>query len=102
MYKHIINRSIICKHRHNLVHAKAIVTIHTVETAVLTTETTQHTLQLSTIKCPIAAMFVHIVFKHSRRFLSERVKVLSMSILAHVDDNPIRSGLVVWISIADE
>ncbi len=44
MHKHIINSSVICKHRHNLSHVKTIVTIRAVETTVMTTETTQHTL----------------------------------------------------------
>ena len=102
MNEYIIKCGIIGKHRYNFCHVITTTTKHAVKTTVMTTETTQHTLQHFTVKCPIAAMFVHIVFKHGSRLHPERVKVLSATPFVHVDGDPVSSGFVVGIRIADE
>ena len=102
MHKHIIEGGILRKHRYNFCHIITTTTKHAVKTTVMTTETTQQTLQHFTVKCPITAMFVHVVFKHASRLHPEQVKVLTATPFVHVDGDPVSSGFVVRIRIADE
>ena len=65
------------------------------------TKLTDDTLQLFIVKSPISTMSIHIAFKFDTGSTSERIEIFSATIL-HADGNPMTTGSVRWIGIADE
>jgi hypothetical protein len=47
-------------------------------------------------------MFVQIMFKSLRGGLAERIKVFSPSLYVNTDADPMFSGLVMGVGVADE
>ena len=67
---------------------------YTVTCTLKTTKITSETLQLIKIICPSTIVFIHITIKVISWRTAKRVKEFSViSIIAHVDDDPVFSGL---------
>ena len=101
MHDNIIKSSIVSKITQ---HIDTATSKHTKTCTVLvSTKSTGYTLQLFTIKSPFATMFVHVTFKDTSRFTSKRVEIFSvMSIVVHIDGDPVFAGHIGWIGITHE
>jgi len=74
--------------------------MYTVTYTIKTTKITSETLQLITIICPSTTLCIHITVKVISGRTAKQVKELSViSIVADVDDDPVFSRLVGWMSV---
>jgi len=101
MYQYIVQGSVTSKTTHNLSHVDTATTIQTIANTIMSTKLTDDTLQLFMVKSPISTMSIHIAFKFGVGSTSERIEIFSATIL-HADGNPMTTGAVRWIGIADE
>ena len=101
MYQYIVQSSVTSKTTHNLSHVDTATTIQTIANTIMSTKFTDDTLQLFMVKSPISTMSIHIAFKFGAGSMSERIEIFSATVL-HADGNPMTTGSVRWIGIADE
>ena len=101
MYQYIVESSVTSKITHNLLHIDTTVTIQTIAITIMSTKLTDDTLQLFIVESPISTMSIHIAFKFDAGSTSERIEIFSATVL-HADGNPMTTGSVRWIGIADE
>jgi len=101
MYQHIVQSSVTSKTTHNLSHIDTTTTIQTTANTIMSTKLTDDTLQLFIVKSPISTMPIHIMLKFNAGSTSERIEIFSATIL-QADGNPMATGSVRWIGIADE
>ena len=75
--------------------------IKTIANTIMSTKLTDDTLQLFIVKSPISTMSIHKTLKFDAGLTSQRIEIFSATVL-HADGNPMTTGSVRWISIADE
>jgi len=98
---HIIQSSVTSKTASNLSHIDTTTTIQTIANTIMSIKLNDDTLQLFIVKRPISTMSIHIEFKGGAGSTSERIEIFSATVL-HADGNPMTTGSVRWIGIADE
>jgi len=101
MYQYIVQSSVTSKTTHNLSNVDANATIQTIANTIMSTKLTDDTLQLFIVKSPISTLSIHIAFKFGAESTSERIEIFSATVL-QADGNPMTTGSVRWIGIADE
>ena len=101
MDQYIVQSSVTSETTHNLSHIDTTTTIQTIANTIMSTKLTDDTLQLFIVKIPISTMSIHIAFKFDAGSTSERIEIFSATVL-HADGNPMTTGLIRWIGIADE
>ena len=100
MHDNIVKSSIVSKITQ---HVETTTSKNAKACTIVSTKSTGYTLQLFTIKSPFATMFVHVTFKNTSRFTSERVEIFSvMSIVVHIDGDLVFAGHIGWIGITHE
>ena len=103
MHDSIVKHSIVRKAIDDRLHIIVYHLKQTVKHTIMSTEATDGALHLQFVtNPPINTMFIQKCSEHSRRLLTIRVEILSTSIIAHVDNDPMLPRLVLWIGIADE
>jgi len=98
MHQYIVQSS---KTTHNLSPIDTATTIQTIANTIMSTKLTDDTLQLFIVKSLISTMSIHVAFKFGTGSTSERIEIFSATVL-HADDNPMATGSVQRIGIADE
>ena len=95
----IVQSSILSKAFRNRFHVIVQILKKTIKHTIVSTKTTQDALQLSIVRNPRRAIFLHEFLEHRRHILSKRVKVFSLRIFTKVHCNPMFSRFIVWIRI---
>jgi len=100
MHKYIVQSSIITKITNKSSNIYVSTSKYTVACTIKSTKSTSYAVQLITIICPFATVFIHIVFEFSSRRTTKRVEKFSViTIIADVYDDPVFSGRVGWASV---
>ena len=94
MSNRIIESSVGSKYVNNTCHIESSASKHTKHTTIISTKTANDTLQLSTVKCPLSTMFIHVDFKLFIRRSPKPMEILSTSISIHVDSDLMLVGFV--------
>lgn len=93
MYNRIVKGSVFSETISDTINVKTSTSKQAVKTAIIATETTNDTLQLSTIKSPNCTMFVQITFKCLCRCTTKRIEKFSTSTVVDKDSNPMFSRI---------
>ena len=101
MHQYIVKSSVRSKATHNLRHIYTSTSKHAVIDTIMSAESTNYTLQLSTIKRPRRAVSVQITFEVSSRRQSESIEIFSVAVF-HTHAHPMTTRTLRGIGVDDQ